>query len=66
MKRAVAYLLAGLELFMVGMVAHPALAELEAMQANVTAALAAGAFCVLLVTPVVVMLLDSMRDPGFD
>ena len=58
MKRSVAYALAMVELFMLCRGAGPALTELEAMGADVAAALLVGFYCVTMVGTVAVALLS--------
>jgi len=64
-KRSVAYALAMAELLMLCRGAGPALTELEAMGADVAAALLVGFYCVMMVGTVVVALL-SLVDATLD
>lgn len=62
MKRAVAYALAMAELFLLCRGAGPALTELEAMGADVAAALLVGFYCVMMVGTFFVGLLALISE----
>lgn len=64
MKRALAYALAGVEVFLLTGTIGGVLDELHAMQADVAAALVVGLFCVLLVGTGFIFVLDALRCPS--
>lgn len=58
LKRATAYSLAAVELFMLCRIASQALAELNAMQADVSAALLIGFLALFIAGTVIIFLMD--------
>lgn len=64
MKRALAYALAGAEVFLLTRTIGGVLDALHAMQADVAAALVVGLNCALLVGTGLIFVLDALRCPS--